>query len=129
MGPITEDQYEAQMYDQMIKSGQIQDPDALTNQAIERQGVGAEAIKQNRTAKEVMGSTGPSATGTAGSTMMMSGNPTAMGIGAGLQVIAMKDAKDQAQANMEYSAKNQRLQRQQEALNRMVDISNGLRRL
>jgi len=39
------DEEEAKNYDRMIASGQISDPDALTNQAIERQGVGAESIK------------------------------------------------------------------------------------
>jgi len=122
------DEEEAKNYDRMIASGQISDPDALTNQAIERQGVGAESIKQNRASQAVMGQ-GSGNTDTAGSLMMASGNSVGMGIGAGLKVIAMKDAKDQARANMEYQAKNQRLERQQQALNKLVDIGNGLRRL
>lgn len=72
---------------------------------------------------------GGSAADIASSGMIASGNPYAMAGGYGLAVLSAGQKKRQAEEDAKAQAQNQRIQNQQSALARMMQMAEGLRRL
>lgn len=72
---------------------------------------------------------GGSVTDVGASALMASGNPVALGAGAGLAVLSSARKAKNKQEDQRYMREQDRINRQQQALNRLVDISTGLRRL
>lgn len=61
--------------------------------------------------------------------LMMSGNPYAMGAGAGLKVFSMHQARRQKEKEAEVQEKQARIERQQQAISKLIGVSNSLRNL
>lgn len=72
---------------------------------------------------------GGDATDIATSGLMMSGNPYAMAAGAGLSVLSAGSKRKQQEQEAKAISKQQRIERQQRALENLTSVSQGLRRL
>lgn len=66
---------------------------------------------------------------TAGMALISSGNPYAAGAGAGLMVLSARQKRLENEANLRWKEKQNRIERQQSAVSRLIGISNSLRNL
>lgn len=72
------------------------------------------------------GASGSSGTDTLANIGIASGNPYAMGAGAGLKVLGAAEKRKQQDRDKRYRAKLARISRQQNALNNLMQMSQGL---
>lgn len=61
--------------------------------------------------------------------LMASGNPYAIAAGAGIQVLSASKKREQANKELQYKAKLERISRQQRALESMTGVAQSLRNL
>lgn len=88
---------------------------------------GANARAASSVAQTV--SSGGSTADIATAGLMASGNPYAMGAGLGLSVLSAGQKRREQEENTKALAKQDRIQRQQRALENLTSVSQGLRRL
>lgn len=72
---------------------------------------------------------GASAEDAAAAGLMSSGNPYAMGAGAGLAVLSAGAKRRDQQKMLDYQAKQDRIQKQQQAISRLIGITDSMRAL
>lgn len=109
---------------QRRRSGQKEKPDFGGNQPsgmTASQRAGQNAV---RTA-----SSGGSAMDIGTGALMASGNPYAMGAGVGLAVLSASQKREQAEEEARYMREQNKISSQKEALSRLMDMSNSLKRL
>lgn len=89
----------------------------------------SQAVANARSGKQAMSGSGGEGLDTAGSGLMMTGNPYAMAAGLGLKVMSMGQKKQQAHRELKVRAKQDRIERQQVAISQMIKVSRGLSNL